>query len=275
MQQVRVPDATGLDAAASDDTAPDALELPFTPPPTHDELPYDDGMPMPTFRHVLQMSLLMETLRLHWPDRPDVFIGGDMFIYYSPLQLLNEDFRGPDFFVVLDTPIQRERKSWVIWEEGKGPDLVVELLSESTARSDKTAKKQVYQDNMRVPEYVWYDPYTYELAGFALRDGAYEPMQADEEGRLISRRLGLLLVRWEGEFRGEEATWLRWATPDGAPLPTGAELAARERARAEAARAQADAERQRAERAEQQLAELQARLARLEAERQGEPGPGA
>lgn len=33
-------------------------------PPTQDELPYDDEMPMESERHVLQMHLLMETLRL-------------------------------------------------------------------------------------------------------------------------------------------------------------------------------------------------------------------
>ena len=224
-------------------------------PPTQDELPSSDGIPMETHRHVLQSTLLTEPLRLHWRQRSDVFVGGNMFVYFRPDQVLTEDFRGPDVFVVRGVP-RRVRKSWVVWEEGgRGPDVVIELLSESTAQFDKTEKKRIYQDRLRVPEYVWYDPYTAELAGFSLRDGAYEPIAADLAGRLPSRQLGLLLARWQGEYGGEEATWLRWAMPDGTLLPTGAELAA-------AAAQRADAERERAERAEQRLAELEQRLAR-------------
>jgi hypothetical protein len=105
-------------------------------PPTQDELPYDDGMPMESQRHVMQLQLLMDPLRLLWEGRQDVYIGGNMFVYYSLAQVRNKDFRGPDFFVALDVP-KRERKSWVIWEEGKGPDVVIELLSASTAAQDK------------------------------------------------------------------------------------------------------------------------------------------
>jgi Uma2 family endonuclease len=256
-------------------------------PPGQDDLPYDDGMPMPTFRHVLQMQLLMGSLRLHWAERSDVFIGGDMFVYYSPDQVKTRDFLSPDVFVVLDVPFHRVRKSWVVWEEyGRSPDVVIELLSDSTARGDRTTKWEAYQRRLRVPEYIWYDPYTAELAGFALRDGVYEPMPLDEQGRLISRRLGLLLVPWQGEYAGEEATWLRWATPDGTILPTGEELAGAAQQRAEAAQQQAEAaerhaeaaerraaeERERAERAERRMAELEARLARLQERPDGPPG---
>jgi Uma2 family endonuclease len=241
-------------------------------PPGQDDLPYDDGLPMPTFRHVLQMQLLMGSLRLHWADRTDVFIGGDMFVYYSPEQVRTRDFLSPDVFVVLDVPFHRVRKSWVVWEEdGRGPDLVIELLSDSTARGDRTTKWEAYQRRLRVPEYIWFDPYTAELAGFALRNGVYESMPVDEQGRLVSRRLGLLLVPWMGEYGGEEATWLRWATPDGAILPTGEEQAEAAQRLAEAAQRLAEAaerraaeERERAERAERRMAELEARLARLE-----------
>lgn len=48
-------------------------------PPTQDELPYSDGMPMESERHVLQMQLLMESLRLSWAERQDFYIGGNMF----------------------------------------------------------------------------------------------------------------------------------------------------------------------------------------------------
>ncbi len=223
-------------------------DLPW--PPTEDDLPCSDGVPMETPRHRQQMHLLIDTLNLHWASRQDFYTGGDMFLYFSVEQIRGRDFRGPDFFVVLGVS-NRERKSWVVWQEGKGPDLIVELLSESTAAIDKGEKKQIYQDVLQVPEYIWYDPFSGELAGFRLHEGRYQAIEPDAAGRLASERLGLSLVRWAGSHAGIEAVWLRWATAEGRILPTPAE--------------HAEAERQRAELAERRIAELEARLARLEA----------
>ncbi|MEW5859952.1 MAG: Uma2 family endonuclease [Cyanobacteriota bacterium] len=232
-----------------------------TVPPTQDELPYDDGETMESQRHVLQMQLLINTLLLMWAERQDVFVGGNMFVYYSLEQVRNKDFNGPDVFVVLDVP-RRERKSWVVWEEGKGPDLVIELLSDSTAQQDKNEKKQVYQNRLRVPNYFWFDPFSAEWAGFALQNGVYVEIQPDAQNRLISQQLGLALVRWEGNYQGVSARWLRWETLDGNLLPTPEELAEQERQRADEAQQQAEA-------AQRQAAELEAKLARYQ-ERFGE-----
>ena len=241
---------------------------PVAAPPTEDELPYDNGVPMETQRHMLQMVLLMDPLWLFWADRDDVFVGGNMFFYFSLDQVYYQDFQGPDFFVVLDVP-KRERKSWVVWQEGKGPDVVIELLSESTANRDRGEKKLVYQNQLRVPEYYWYDPFTGELAGFALGNGLYEPKEPDDQGRLISRRLGLALVRWEGVYGGVGARWLRWATLDGDLLPTQQEVAEQERWQAWEAQQQAQEAQQQADDARQRAEELEARLARYR-ERFGE-----
>src|SRR2546428_8937075 len=110
-------------------------------PPSEDELPYDDGIPMETPRHALQLQLLIDPLRLYWTGRQDIFIGGNMFVYFSLHQVRTQAFRGPDFFVVLDVP-KRERKSWVVWQEGKRPEGVNGLLSESTAAPGKATKKE-------------------------------------------------------------------------------------------------------------------------------------
>jgi Uma2 family endonuclease len=184
----------------------------LTMPPSQDELPYSDGVPMESNRHVLQMILLIETLKRHWAGRDDVFVGGNMFVYFSPQQAYTHDFRGPNFFAVQGVSY-RVRKSWVVWEEGKGPDVVIELLSDSTADIDKTGKKLIYQERLRVPEYFYFHPYTGEWAGFALQDGIYQPLLEDAAGRLASQQTGLLLVQWRGVFQQEFATWLRWATP--------------------------------------------------------------
>jgi Uma2 family endonuclease len=230
-------------------------------PPTEDELPYDDGMPMETQRHALQLQLLMDPLRLYWADRQDVFVGGNMFVYFSLEQVRNRDFRGPDFFVALDVP-RRERKSWIVWQEGKGPDVVIELLSESTAAQDKGEKKEIYQNLLRVPEYFWFDPFSGEWAGFVLQHGSYEAITEDSRGRLISRRLRLALVRWEGVYQEVDARWLRWATLTSTLLPTPQEGVA------EAQRQAAEAQRQAAE-AQRQTATLESLLARYR-ERFGE-----
>lgn len=239
-------------------------------PPTQDELPYDDGIPMESERHVLQMQLLMETLRLYWLDRQDFYVGGNMFVYFSLAQVRNKDFRGPDVFVVQGVP-RRERKSWVVWEEGKGPDVVIELLSGSTAEQDKTEKKQIYQNQLRVPEYFWFDPFNPEdWAGFTLQDGVYEPQRLNAQSQLISQQLGLSLVRWQGSYKDVEAIWLRWATLEGVLLPTPQDQAEQEHLRAEQERQRAEQERQRAEQAERRVEQLAAQLRSMGIEPEGD-----
>lgn len=233
-------------------------------PPTEDELPYSDGIPMESHLHVLQFDLLKDPLLFLWRDRQDVFVGGNMFVYFSLEQVKNQDFRGPDFFVVLEVP-RRARKSWVVWQEGKGPDVVIELLSESTAAIDKKEKKKIYQDQLRVPEYFWYDIFSGELAGFALQYGVYKPIKPDTAGRLISRKLGLMLVKWEGEYQGAQETWLRWATMEGVLLPTPEEAAEQERQRAEKAQQEVEEARQEAKEAQQKAKEAQQKATELKA----------
>ena len=226
--------------------------LGITIPPTQDELPYDDGEPMESQRHKYQMDLLIEVLLPWLEQRADGYVGGNMFVYYSMAQVKNRDFRGPDFFAVLGVP-KGERKSWVSWEEEKTPDVVIELLSETTAAADKGEKKRIYQNQMHVPEYFWYDPFNPEdWAGFRLQGRTYQDITPDAEGRLISQVLGLALVQWQGSYRNVETTWLRWAQLDGALLPTAAE---QERQRAEQ-------ERQRAEQAEAQVQQIAQNLLR-------------
>ncbi|MCC5629237.1 Uma2 family endonuclease [Nostoc sphaeroides CHAB 2801] len=212
-------------------------------PPTQAELPYDDGIPMESARHKAQMDLLIDALIPWLSEREDGFIGGNMFVYYSLAQVRNKDFKGPDFFAVLGVP-KGERRSWVVWEEGKAPDIVIELLSDSTAQADKNFKKLIYQNQMRVPEYFWYDPFNPDdLAGFSNDKGVYQPIAANAQNQLVSQSLGLALQLWQGNYKGINATWLRWAMSLGELLPTPEE---KERQRAEQ-------ERQRADKAESQL----------------------
>ncbi|UZQ52877.1 Uma2 family endonuclease [Trichothermofontia sichuanensis B231] len=221
----------------------------LTLPPTQDDLPYDDGVPMESQRHQLQMELLINAL-IPWLDaREDGYVGGNMFVYYSLQQVRHQDFRGPDVFVVLNVP-KGERKSWVCWEEGKSPDVVIELLSVSTQDADKGEKKAIHQNQMRVAEYFWYDPFNPDdWAGFQLR-GTYQPIAVNAQGQLVSQVLNLGLTRWLGTYQGVSTTWLRWVNLDGTLLPTPTELAEQ---RAHQAEQRADQAEQRAHQAEQQM----------------------
>ena len=233
--------------------------------PGEDELPYDDNQTMETQRHKMQMDLLIEGLDTWLEQRQDGYVGGNMFIYYSQAQIKSQDFKGPDFFAVTGVP-KRERKSWVVWQEEKSPDVVIELLSESTAQYDKTEKKLIYQDKLRVSEYYWFDPWNpSDFVGFHLIKGKYEPKSFTEQGWLISDALELALIRWSGNYRNVETTWLRWATLEGEILPTGQELAQQERQRAEEARQRAEQERQRAEQERQRAEQEKVRADRLAA----------
>ena len=216
-------------------TPAEMKEFGVTLPPTQDELPHSDGEPMESQRHKMQMEVLIDAL-LPWLDaREDGYVGGNMFVYYSMAQVRNRDFRGPDFFAVLGVP-KGERKSWVSWEEEKTPDVVIELLSESTAEADKGNKKRIYQSQMHVPEYFWYDPFNpQDWAGFRLQGKVYQEILPNAQGQLISQVLELVLVRQQGMYKGVEATWLRWAQQDGTVLLT---LEEQERQRAEQAEAQ-------------------------------------
>jgi Uma2 family endonuclease len=209
---------------------------------------YSDEPPLETDLHRDQIDLLIRLLKWFWQDRQDFYASGNLTVYYSPQQLKSEDFRGPDFFVVLGAE-QHPRKSWVVWEEGgKYPNVIVELLSDSTAATDRGLKKQIYQDIFRTPDYFWFDPHSLEFAGFHLVDGTYHPLTANEQGWLWSQQLGLYLGIHEAQ--------LRFFTPEGELVPSPEESATAQRQRAEAAQERAEAAQQRNQKLAAKLAEL-------------------
>ncbi|MEO1207958.1 MAG: Uma2 family endonuclease [Cyanobacteria bacterium J06638_20] len=186
---------------------------------------YSNEPPLETDLHRDQIDLLIRLLKSIWQDRQDFYVSGNLTVYYSPNQLKSEDFRGPDFFVVLGTE-RKPRKSWVVWEEGgQYPNIIIELLSESTAETDRGLKKQIYQDIFRTPDYFWFDPYSLEFAGFHLLDGVYQPIPVTPEGWRWSEQLGL--------FLGIDANQLRFFTAEGVLVASPEEQADRERQRAD------------------------------------------
>jgi Uma2 family endonuclease len=243
-------------------------------PPTLSELLPPPDEPMESARHLQQMMVLLQSLDFAWAKRSDFYVGGNMPLYYSKSQTKKNDFRCPDVFVVLDTTRQPERRAWIVWEEnGKVPNLIIELLSESTEDIDRGTKKQIYARLLNVPEYFLFDPFSGLLEGYDLQylpieeageEGrhVYVPKVPDARGRL-STALGLHLGTVRGTFGGIEADWLRWIDRFGNPLAMPEEGVATLMRRAEAEAARADAETERANAEAERASRLQAELAEL------------
>ena len=231
------------------------------------ELVLDDGAPLETEWHVLQLLFLMDLIRLAMAEqgRTDFYVGGNMFVYYSVTQaravydeetkgLQQKAFRGPDVFWVGGADPDRKREVWIAWEEGgKLPDVIVELLSPSTAKKDRTEKRDLYARVFRTAEYFLCDPDQKTIEGLRLAGQSYQPIPPDENGRLWSEQLQVFFGPWHGVVGRRKDDWVRLFRPDGSLVPTDGE-------RAEAERQRAEAERQRADAAEAELARLRALL---------------
>ena len=202
---------------------------------------WSDEPPLESDLHLLQIKLFLDCLNWWWRSRNDFYASGNLTIYYSSQQLKSRDFRGPDFFVVLGVE-RRPRKSWVVWEEGgRTPNVIVEILSDSTADVDRGIKKQIYQDILKVNDYFWFDPETLEFVGFHLVEGQYQSLEPNPQGWLWSQQLQL--------FLGVDQEKLRFFDPEGQLVPTLEEVAESERQQKELAQ-------QRAERLAAKLREL-------------------
>ncbi len=209
---------------------------------------WSDEPPMESDLHLQQIIILLTCLDWLWQDRKDYYASGNLTIYYNEQQLKKRDFCGPDFFVVLDTE-KKPRKSWVVWgEDGKYPNVIIEILSDSTANVDRTHKKKLYQNTFRTPNYFWFDPNSLEFQGFSIKDGQYYAIEPNEQGYLWSEQLGLYL----GIFNNQ----LRYFTPEGELVPTPTEAAIQERIDKEREKLEKEMERERADHLAQRLREL-------------------
>jgi Uma2 family endonuclease len=173
-----------------------------------------DEPEMESSLHYMQLLLLVICLEWLWRDRQDFFIGANLTIYFSRQQLRNRDFRGPDFFLVKNTQKQ-PRTSWVVWEEdGKYPDLIIELLSDSTANIDRGLKKNLYETRFHTPEYFWFSPESFDFEGFRIVGNTYQPIVPNEQGWRWSEVLELYLGIADGKLRYFHATGDLVLTPE-------------------------------------------------------------
>ena len=145
------------------------------------EYPCSDGKPMAESDiHLACMKYVLDALKWRYERRgqADVYVSADSFVYYergNPRAVV-----APDVYVVVGAP-GHLRDSYLLWNEPKGPDFVLEVTSASTRREDEKRKREVYA-SLGVAEYFLYDPrgeyLTPPLHGYRLRDGEYRPLPA-------------------------------------------------------------------------------------------------
>jgi Uma2 family endonuclease len=238
------------------------------------ENPEEPGLP--DEYHDLQPQLLSRTLRSPCYPPQRIFTGTDINLYYDVRH--TQWYKRPDWFLVVGVPRLYEerdlRSSYVVWQEGVNPFVVVELLSPGTAKEDLgdyaeveeegergraregenagaretlPRKWDVYEKILRVPYYLVFSRYTNRVRFFKLVGGHYQEQALDPENpRIWIPELEVGLGLWQGEYEGIERQWLRWYDDQGNWIPTDTEQERQEK----------EQERQRADRAESQLQQV-------------------
>jgi Uma2 family endonuclease len=241
--------------------------------PTMYDLPSEDPEEpgLPDEFHDFQPDLLRKTFRPPNYPSEQVFSACDLNLYYD----VNHTrwYKRPDWFGVVGVSRFYEgedlRLSYVIWQEGVPPFVVVELLSPGTENEDlgltqrhpnePPTKWEVYEKILRIPYYVVFDRYTDRVRVFTLQAGHYQEL-ALTEPRVWLPEIELGLGLWQGEYEGMNRLWLRWYDANGNLILTDAEDAQKQ---LELAQQEAEMERQRAEEAERRAAYLAQKLREL------------
>lgn len=221
--------------------------------PTMYDLPSEDPQEhgLPDEFHDLQAQLLRETFRPSEYPQERIFVASDLNLYYDVRHPLW--YKRPDWFAVVEVERLYEgrdlRMSYVIWQEGVAPSVVVELLSPGTEKEDlgqtlreanqPPTKWEVYEQILRVPYYAVFDRYTNQLQAFTLVAGQYQKLNLETPRFwMSSMKLGLGL--WQGEYCNINRQWLRWYDAQGSWIPTEVEQISIERQQKELAIARAE-----------------------------------
>lgn len=119
------------------------------------EYPETDGEPMAESDFQRKpLTYLVESLALHFQNQKQTYVSGNLLIYYEKKN--PKASVAPDVFVVFGVPKQ-DRRTYKIWEEGKSPDVVIEITSRTTRKIDEKKKPKLYR-KLGVQEYFQYDP---------------------------------------------------------------------------------------------------------------------
>lgn len=232
------------------------------PRPDISHLITEDDTPVDNIFSEKQMRLLADSLYSGWsgPGEGGPFlVATDVALYYA----LHTPALVPDLLLSLgvappEDPKPKENRSYFVWEYGKAPDLVVEIVS--NRKGGELGNKLLDYARAGVSYYVVFDPFLElgdeKLRLFARRGGSFREI---EDRWLEEIELGLTL--WEGDFENwSNVLWLRWVDRDGNLIPTGAEAKAQANQRAEEAVQRAEEAVQRAEAERVQREDLLAKL---------------
>ncbi|MCP4350562.1 MAG: Uma2 family endonuclease [Desulfobacterales bacterium] len=171
--------------------------------------PDEDGKPMAESDFQRNpLVYCVEALKTHFEAEPDIYVSGDLLIYYEPYRPdISAKSVAPDVFVAFGIP-KHDRQSYKIWEEGKGPDVVIEIASEHTWQKD-IENIDLYR-SLGVGEYFMYDPtgsyFAPVLQGYRLdKRGIYRRIRPRElpggHWKMDSKLLGLELHIESGRLR--------------------------------------------------------------------------
>jgi len=179
------------------------------------------------------MIALIETLKWRYCDDPSVYVSGNLLVCYEKGN--KRIHVSPDVIVVPGVG-NHQRENYLLWEEGRGLDVVIEVTSRTTMIEDTEEKYNLYVEKLDVKEYFLFDPKQEYLnpsfQGYRKVKDRFVPIKA-VDGRLTSKVLGLQLER--------DGTQLRLRDPKtGERLPTPSERANEEQERAERAEEKAD-----------------------------------
>ena len=167
------------------------------------DLPEGDPEDMTSFDH-LAVSGNVRYLILHLGNPETTIVAGQRYLTRAP-GTPAADRLAPDLIIAMgaDPETYRENNGYIISEQGKPPDFVLEIASRSTGRQDVVEKRTVYAD-LEIPEYWRFDEtgefHGTRLAGDRLVEGGYEPVPIEtvEEGVLQGYSSALnLFIRWD------------------------------------------------------------------------------
>jgi Uma2 family endonuclease len=148
--------------------------------------------PAPRIRHQgILLALLEELLAFFGPERAYRPLPAPVELRITPYDVVQ-----PDLVVLPRTFVSQQGLRNFIEEP---PLLVVEILSPSTASSDRRAKMALYA-RFGVPEYWIVDPDRPRLDAYTLADRAYVPIDEEETGQVRSRVFPGLVVAVDSLF---------------------------------------------------------------------------